>query len=42
MKDRAEEGGGPAGVVDGWEAKLFARRRLVPGVEGGLEDRGTV
>ena len=45
VKDRSDEpGGGPAGVVDGFDAKLFAKGlllRLVSGVEGGLEEKGT-
>ena len=51
VKDRAE-GGGPAGVVDMLEAKLSStlsysltlgcREIFEPGVEGGLEEKGTV
>ena len=36
-----EPGGGPAGVVDGFEAKLLAKGllfRLLSGVDGGLEE----
>lgn len=45
MKEPAEEGGGPAGVVDGLEAPKeycfepsFDR---LSGVDGGLEEKGT-
>lgn len=38
MNEGAEEGGIPAGVVDTLDAKL----RLPPGVEGGLELKGTL
>ena len=39
-----EPGGGPAGVVDGFEAKLLVKGllfRLLSGVDGGLEEKGT-
>ena len=49
VKDLEEEtGGGPAGVVEGWAARLGyrllsrCRERPVPGVEGRLEENGTV
>ena len=49
VNDLAEEGGGPAGVVEGWAAKppfKFPWLSLIclrlPGVEGGLEENGTV
>ena len=50
MKDAADDGGGPAGVVDGFDGKPFFEfenklmlSRLESGVEGagGLEERGT-
>ena len=48
VKDRTD-GGGPAGVVDGLAPNmekelsiLSVRLRRVPGVDGGLEERGTV
>lgn len=47
MKEGAEEGGGPAGVVEGLVAKLpkensFFAPKFVPGVDGGLDEYGTV
>ena len=40
VKDLDEEGGGPAGVVEGFSLKLFRvfERLSLPGVEGGLEE----
>lgn len=38
MKEPDDDGGGPAGVVEGLDTKL---RRLPSGVAGGLEDNGT-
>lgn len=49
MKDFADDGGGPAGVVEGLVPKmpepltlLLALRWLDAGVAGGLDERGTV
>lgn len=49
MKEFADDGGGPAGVVDGLEAGLpkpfawlLALCCLEPGVDGELEETGTV
>lgn len=48
MKEPAEDGGGPAGVVEGFEAKPFELKLVCrlfdPGVDGakGLEESGTV
>lgn len=48
VKDLTEDGGGPAGVVDGVAVRPLAKKifrcSFVPGVEGpmGLDERGTV
>ena len=50
VKEPAEEGGGPAGVVEGLDARkleeprLWVRLALLSGVEGigGLEEKGTL
>jgi hypothetical protein len=47
VKDATDEGGGPAGVVEGFGAKLPNEVPLLfpnfaPGVDGGLEEYGTV
>lgn len=44
MNELVEDGGGPAGVVDGLVAKLPKplARSFDPGVDGGLDERGTV
>src|ERR1700694_1295814 len=45
VKEPADDGGGPAGVVEGLDAPkeycLAPAVELLPGVEGGLEDKGT-
>lgn len=48
MNEGAEEGGGPAGVVEGLDMKLFefdewplAVRDRDSGVDGGLDENGT-
>lgn len=45
MNEPAEDGGGPAGVVEGLDAPkencLALSLELLSGVEGGLEDNGT-
>ena len=45
MNDPEEEGGGPAGVVEGFEVPkeniLLPLSDCLPGVEGGVEEYGT-
>ncbi len=42
VKEPVEEGGGPAGVVEGFAPKEKPLLDLLSGVEGGLEEYGTL
>ena len=41
VNEAVEEKGGPAGVVDGFKAKLYDCRGRESGVDGGLDENGT-